>query len=457
MKSWALLLSVASLLGCQNQNEQRSVVWTKEQGPRPPTLFQSEQFATPQRSVWVMGEVVKHHEQKWGPARIEGGSLHTIENKKGELQFGRASYEVSPEATPTLNIETLNSLYLKKNLFFEKLKTRHTWITHQELLAGPDLVVSLDSGRPEAFYSIDLLNRKHGQIERHWFATNLNYVRSNILNAHFDIEAWVFTPQNLSQIQAVLFQNLLENKELKSRTHVVRSQASQVTLSEGPLRFNQDDPRFDQIQAFYYIQKGVDFFAKELDFTIPVAIEAETFLGFPDKRNAAITYQNQIRFGTGDGVTYHRIAQDPSIVIHEVGHVVVDTIARLSTQGEAGSLNEAFADFFSASYLNSPKMGSFSFLKGPYKRNLEDLILRSEKTGGLYHDSQIVSGTLWELRTRLGKPKAEALAMKSLARLGGAGTLDDFLIAIEDASRELLDPKETIQLREVLKKRQWVN
>src|SRR5690606_11323605 len=110
-------------------------------------------------------------------------------------------------------------------------------------------------------------------------------------------------------------------------------------------------------------------------------------------KNIAYYYNGNIRLGAGDGVTYKNIHRDPSIVMHEASHAFIQSIGQLSTESEGGSLNEAFADFFTALILDHPKMAEFAYIPGPYKRSLDNNTNATSFNGGLYHDSLVVSGT----------------------------------------------------------------
>lgn len=177
-------------------------------------------------------------------------------------------------------------------------------------------------------------------------------------------------------------------------------------------------------------------------------------MGAPDKTNAAFYYQNKIRLGKGDERTYSNIPQDPSIVIHESVHAVIDAIAGLPFEGEGGSLNEGFADFFTALQINSPHMGGVAYLKGPYRRSIENSLSVAERTGALYHDSGIISGTLWELRKVLGVSQARELASLTLNRMHYYSGFDEFGEELKKVVRSYLkNEEEIIKATRVLEKR----
>jgi Zn-dependent metalloprotease len=161
-------------------------------------------------------------------------------------------------------------------------------------------------------------------------------------------------------------------------------------------------------------------------------------VGYPEKTNAAFYYQNLIRLGTGDDETFSRLALDPSIVVHESCHGIIENVAHLPYQGEGGSLNEGFADTMTTLYLGSPLLGDSSYLKGAYKRAVNTPLLMSRKNGGLYHDSLIVSGFFWQLKEKIGPEKTWNIVLITLMRLMPGSDLKDFSIQLNKVLAERL-------------------
>lgn len=460
MRTWFVAILVITVLGtlsCEKKSEPKreSQTWTKKDGD-PPAIFSSAQVSGPGRMMTVLGETVRFSEQRWGPAIVDQGGLKTVENSDGRKIFGKIQYVFSPKDPIPLRLDELEKLDARKFQFLEQMKKRSAWFRSHEVLSDPQLVVLFDGSRPRVTYAIDLLTFPAGPVQRYWFSPNYRVIKKEIVSTGFDATAWIFPVSSHERIEEILLKDMIDGPILKSLRHQTASQSAYSASSDNkPWRFGLDDERFDQVQAFYYIQDGLDFYQNELGLTLPVLIEAQTSIGYPEKTNAAFTYSNQIRIGLGDGEVYGSLARDPSIVIHELGHVVVGMLARLPTQGEGGSLNEAFADFFTASHLGNPKMGTFSYLAGPFVRSLEQRIRYSEKNGGLYHDSLIVSGTLWEIRSALGADRAQKLALKTLLRMASADELKDFVPALRAAAAELLNESEMNSMNVILKERQW--
>ena len=143
-------------------------------------------------------------------------------------------------------------------------------------------------------------------------------------------------------------------------------------------------------------------------------------------------------------------------MIHETCHSLVDAVANLPLgEGEGGSLNEGFADFFTAVYTNNPRLGEVAYLKGPFKRTVANNLKLSDKNGGLYHDSQILSGTLWDVEQALGAQKSLNLAMKILSRLGPSGDFSKVPDAVHQALTAGFADEDQKIVSEILAKRGW--
>jgi hypothetical protein len=150
------------------------------------------------------------------------------------------------------------------------------------------------------------------------------------------------------------------------------------------------------------------------------------------------------------------LASDPSVVYHESFHALVDGLAHLPFENEGGSMNEGFADFFTCVALNRPYLGEASYVKAPYKRSLTTLVRLDEKTGGLYHDSAIVSGLFWEIKEKLNTEKSLLLATDTLSMLNPYSLFADFNKSLLGVMQKNLntDDRQTVSL--ILKNRGFI-
>ncbi|WP_409479871.1 hypothetical protein [Pseudobdellovibrio sp. HCB154] len=224
----------------------------------------------------------------------------------------------------------------------------------------------------------------------------------------------------------------LNNDGLKNLKVKVDTESQAKIKKEQNLELPPTDDRFEQVQAFYFANKILNWFSEKLAVNLDANVNILTQVGFPEKTNAAFYYNEKIRLGTGDDIVFSKIYLDPSIVMHETSHFVIDHLARLPFTGEGGSLNEAFADVFTTFFLNSSRLGEVAYKKAPFVRNVDSKVTLKEKNGGLYHDSAIVSGFFWALRSTLGEEPSLQIALRILNRLDGYSDFADFTEALKE-------------------------
>jgi len=176
------------------------------------------------------------------------------------------------------------------------------------------------------------------------------------------------------------------------------------------------DDRFDMLQAYFYATEALRWVQDNYKFEMG-KLKIRTQVGYPEKSNVAFYFAREIRLGTGDDVTYAHLTWDPSVVMHETFHGVIETLTGLPFRGEGGSIQEALADSMAALALDSPRIAESSYKKGEYQRTLENDFKMSDRNGKLYHDSLIVSGTVWQIRKEASAQMAVALVGYLLTHL----------------------------------------
>lgn len=273
----------------------------------------------------------------------------------------------------------------------------------------------------------------------------------------FPIPAIVFpTGPKRSQLQEVRLFNLKAGEQLSNQNLKVYSATGEKIIVEGqPLIFSTKEDRFNQVQAFFSLQRANQWFKTHLGWTWAGLLQVETALGHPDRTNAAFYFRNKIRLGLGDGETYEDIPQDPSIVVHESVHALVDRLARLPFQGEGGSINEAYADFITACHLDNPKLGEAAYKLGPFKRNIENEDKWNQLNGVLYGDSLVVSGLFWQLRKEIGQPATLRLVIETLRRTMPDESLESFSQKLRQTARLQLAGEQWNQFNKTLNDRGW--
>jgi len=377
------------------------------------------------------GESITVSQQVFESIPVHGSFIKTISFKKKSIFESSAT-----AARPSQN-------QLKKA---KLLQQNRSWYWLSFLLQHPDYKtwdiekpasVVLNPPDMDAVLMVILREQKTFKVQRILFNTALKIVQTDEMGSQIvelkEVSALAY-PQgpiksDLSQVKVL---RDLNNDGLKNLKVKVETESLAKIKKEQPLELLPSDERFDQIQAFYFANKILNWFSEKLAVDLDSNVNILTQVGFPEKTNAAFYYNEKIRLGTGDDIVFSKIYLDPSIVMHETSHFVIDHLARLPFTGEGGSLNEAFADVFTTFFLNSPRLGEVAYKKAQFVRSVETKITLKEKNGGLYHDSAIISGFFWSLRSAIGEELTLQLALRILNRLNGYSDFADFIITLKE-------------------------
>ena len=449
--SWMISSALSGLIiatACEKTARVETTRWHGD-GPVPavPTGIQSQQA-----EISVGKQKLKLQQQTVDGIPVEGAYFKSL-SRNGQPEF--ISYRWVSSSSASLR-EKISKAKDEPPEILEKMWGRFSEFKSKKLISGPEPFLyqkgALKLGWKATFEDRD------GALVALKVDRSVKLLGVQILGSRFvDATAALFPKGPLkSDMNDVLLKNLFENRTLESDRILLRTEAEQIATSEkNQFRFPSDDVRFSQVQSFFYASESLRWFMKTLSFDLPFRLEVETQKGYPQKTNTAFYFQHKIRLGEGDDISYTRIPLDPSIVLHESVHAVVEAVAGLPYEGEGGSLNEAFADFFTACQLDNPRMGEASYRKEPYKRNIQNDFGLSQRNGGLYHDSLLVSGLLWAIRTDVSPEVALRLAWTTLLHLAPDS---DFAIFQDELSRSLLTETSEVQnkVRDVLKKREWI-
>lgn len=155
----------------------------------------------------------------------------------------------------------------------------------------------------------------------------------------------------------------------------------------------------------------------------------------PDLLNAFFDPDfDDLFFGDGSGTSPSDAFEDDATVPHhEYTHYIVNKIWSLVNFGQAGTISEANADYFSASSLNDPNIGSYiNYFYGQYNGNyvtygpLRALDCATNPpcynlgsntpawSGEIHADSPFVSQALWDIRKIEGQQCADNLEFQAL-------------------------------------------
>jgi hypothetical protein len=396
-------------------------------------------------------EKMNFHLQRYEGLLVSGAYYKSID-KNGKPIF--VSYRWLPSNKENFR-NRIARLQKQTATAAKKFQSRFPSLKEKKILSGPELIIT--ATEPVRLEWSMVLEEKDGTLLGLRLNENLRQFEVKKPGSQFgDATASLFPKGPIkSDITDVWLKHLMNPQSLESDQVVVRTESDMPALADkNQFRFASEDPRFSQVQAFFFASESLKWFAKKWNFQLPFRLEVETQKGYPSKTNTAFYFQHKIRLGEGDDVTYTRIPLDPSIVTHESIHAIVEAVAGLPYDGEGGSLNEALADYFAATQLENPHMGEASYRKEPYKRSLQNDFKKDEKNGGLYHDSLLVSGLLWNIRSELGAEVADRLAWKTLLRLTPDSNFsvfqDEFLKVVADESLEVQS-----QIRGICKTRGW--
>lgn len=153
-------------------------------------------------------------------------------------------------------------------------------------------------------------------------------------------------------------------------------------------------------------------------------------------------------FGQGRTIDF---GYDGDVVYHEFVHGIVDVTAnldffvtdrRLGISYEPGALNEGYADYFSSTITNDPKLADYvSSEGGSGEASLRDLdndfVCPNDLFGESHADGRIWGGALWSIREVIGAEKADALAFAALLALPGNATIAEAAEVLQMTATEL--------------------
>jgi len=389
---------------------------------------------------------------------IRGALTKNVLNRRGEVSFAWGKSFSEPPSDLAQRIRSQGS---GATLILARMRKQLPELSSALWSSGPRMEIVAEAGW-RLVWVMDFVGRGSDGFKTAMADEQGNLIHLTSAGMQFvDGLATVFPKgPKQSELSEVTLKGLVGDGRLHSSRIVVSgTKDPKAWAADHIFRYSpenaEDDARFDEVQAFFYVSNMMDWLKQRGGLELPFALDVQVGVLSNDKpSNSAFYYQGNIRLGSGDGKKFWHMPRDPSIVAHETAHAYIDMVAGLATQGSGGSLNEGYADFLTASFLGSPHMGEVAFLGGPYRRTLQNEMTLPQANGSLYHDSLIMSGALWEIHQKIGPESALALALKSLARLPGANpTLSDFGTACLFSLREGFSPVESKRIEAILESR----
>jgi hypothetical protein len=402
-----------------------------------------------------VGEFISRAGQTIGTAHVAGSWKQTVFAEDGEVTFAAGAVaddvpkladlsDVGPAMTDALarGMRDLPELRSASRVF------------------PPQLEVSQGEGGDwSPYWRVEYLTPAGDRLRYVHIARNGTASESGELDWDgFEGRADVFPEgPKLSDVQEETLHDLVGDGTMTGRLlHVMSALDLKVWSPELSFIFPSSDRRFDLGQAYFTIDRGYRWLKEHLGVELDHPIDVRLHVGDNGVSNAAFYHQNTIYLGTGDNQTYKDLLRDPSVLIHESIHAVIDAYAGLPSEGEGGGFNEGFADLFTALILDNPRMGEASYLKGPYRRTLENsLKAYQDFTPGVYQNGSIVAGTFWDMKPLLGTELTAKLAFRTLVRLGKGARFDDFPAALAAGGADLLTPEQAAKVAGIARARGW--
>lgn len=416
-----LLLFLASLLSAQT--------WLETQSTRiGETEVVREQFHLQGIPVWGE-EAVRVRTPRGGAERFETGRLAQRRQPATPVAFGAITESQALETAraklnwPTARLHTIDRWF----------KADRNGVLHGVwrviLTRGIREVqrVLVDSDTGAVLETFNLIQRQTAQglvfprspISSPLTQAPLPGITSNLLNGP-NVRVFNFLPV---LFEIVPFENLLS-----TQTQLARADAN------GNFLYPPDDPRFSEVQAYYGIARAAsylrslgynglnrqfDVIVQFIDPESPYDVNAFFSPTLFDNRGGIVMQTNLLSADT---------TLDSSILFHEYGHAMVHAIVNsLNSSNQFRAVNEAFADYFAASFFNNPAIGEFFPILSPspnfltrqaFLRNIENQTRYPDSVQGQPHaDSLMFSAALWDIRRTQGQQRADLIAINGLARM----------------------------------------
>lgn len=408
-------------------------------------------------AMQATGELILKETQMMGDARVGGTWKQSILRPDGTVAYAAGEiYSSVPQVFLPFGSEKKRDL---KSDFPNILSSIPELKAASKIFPASLEVRQTKLNTWESYWRVNYLTAKEDRL-RYLLLNSLgNVLENGDLQADgFEGKAMVFPKgPKFSEVQEAPLKDLVGDGTLKGLNLWVHSVLNlNVWQPDLIFFFPQDDRRFDLSQVYFSIEQSYSWLKEHLGLDGIRPVEVRLHVGENGVSNAAFYHDNTIYLGTGDGVLYKDMVRDPSIVTHESIHAVIDAYVGLPSEGEGGSFNEGFADLFAGLILENPRLGEASYLKGPFRRNLENkLIAYKDFNSGVYQNGTIVGGTFWDMKSYLGTDQTAKLAFRTLVRLGKGAQFDDFGPALTAAADSFLDPAQKSRVLQIAKDRGW--
>jgi len=207
-----------------------------------------------------------------------------------------------------------------------------------------------------------------------------------------------------------------------------------VADSDGNFLYDPVEPSitdaFSEVTAYYHVDKINTWYETQLGYTkicggtrkVAIVVNMDypnAFSGDVDRDGC-----NDIVIGQDSSPTGHDFAYDADVIYHEYTHGVDQDIAgfwgiradELGYDFSSGALDEGYADYYSVAMTGDPVLGDYA-LAG-YTRHADNTKTCPNSLQGESHeDGGIWTGTLWDMRGRIGNHESDVLGLAVLNSL----------------------------------------
>ncbi|MBU1599419.1 hypothetical protein KKG61_04855, partial [bacterium] len=171
------------------------------------------------------------------------------------------------------------------------------------------------------------------------------------------------------------------------------------------------DTHIDEVNVFYHLNLTNNYYKNTHNYSLASQIKAIVHYGTEYDNAFYWPDENVICFGDGD--ICEDFAQSRDVICHEYTHAVTSHIYNLLPYGQAGAMDEALADYFTAAICNDPNIGEWVMPKEDQRNLVNTFKYPEDWQGEVHSDGRIYAGALWELRQSLAN-EADRLIFESL-------------------------------------------
>jgi hypothetical protein len=260
-----------------------------------------------------------------------------------------------------------------------------------------------------------------------------------------------------SEYVLVPLRNLDGSGTLTGRWAAVRAETgTPARAADGRFVYDRHADQFEQVMAYFWVNQAQEYL-QSLGFgsTLPGAgdMQQDVRTNQWGADNSFFTDKHtEIRFGKG-GVDD---AEDAEVVVHEYGHAVQNAqVPGYGTSLEAGSIGEAWADYFAvtvglsaaAQYgwpVNTPAACVADWDSVSYTSTTPHCLRRvdtnktyADRVGEVHADGEIWSRALWDIRTALGATTADRIIVNAQFQFAPDTSFHDAAVATIATAQQL--------------------